>query len=257
MRIASIQLRVIEESKDKSLEQAAQMIRQCRGANLILLPELWNIGFMSFDRYREEAENQEGPTLALLRTQAKELSCYLYTGSFVEKRGNQFYNSSFLLDPKGEILGSYQKAHLFTYQSEEAAILTPGTSLTVISTEFGNFGLATCYDLRFPEFFRKMLDQEAEFFLIASAWPASRLEHWLLFNRTRALENLSYLISSNCVGINRGTRFAGHSMLVDPFGEVVAESKDQECIVWGEANREVVLRTRSEFPALKDRVFKT
>jgi len=256
MRIASIQLKVTDESKDKTLMHASQMIRQCRDASLILLPELWNIGFMSFDRYREEAEAQDGPTLTLLRALAKELSCHLYTGSFVEKRGNQFYNSSFLLNPKGDILGSYQKIHLFTYQSEEAEILTPGTLVTVIPTEFGNLGLATCYDLRFPELFRKMLDQGAEFFLISSAWPASRLEHWLLLNRTRALENLSYLISSNCVGINRGTRFAGHSLVVDPIGQIVAGGKDEECIVWGGVDRDIVLRARSEFPALKDRVFK-
>ncbi len=255
MRIASIQLKVNEASKDKSLEHASQMIRQCRGADLVLLPELWNIGFMAFDRYKEEAETQEGRTLTLLRTLAKELSCHLFTGSFVEKRGDQFYNSSFLLNPAGEILGSYQKIHLFTYQSAEAEMLTPGASVTVIPTEFGSFGLATCYDLRFPEFFRKMIDQEAEFLLIASAWPFSRLEHWLLLNRTRALENLSYLISSNCVGINRGTRFAGHSLIVNPMGEVVSGSKDEECIVWGEANRKAVLRARAEFPALRDRVF--
>jgi predicted amidohydrolase len=257
MRIASIQLNVIEESKDRSLEHASEMIRQCRDADLILLPELWNIGFMSFDRYRNEAETQEGPTLTLLRTLAKELACHLHTGSFVEKKGDRFYNSSFLLSPKGEILGSYQKIHLFTYQSEEAAILTAGTSITVIPTEFGNLGLATCYDLRFPELFRKMLDQGAEFFLISSAWPYPRLEHWLLLNRTRALENLSYLISSNCVGINRGAQFAGHSLVVDPFGEMIAGSNDEECVVWGEVSRDIVLRARSEFPALKDRVFKT
>ena len=257
MRIASIQLKVIEGSKGQSLEHASQMIRQCRDADLILLPELWNIGFMSFDRYRNEAETQEGPTLTLLRALSKELSCHLHTGSFVEKRGHQLYNSSFLLNPKGEILGSYQKIHLFTYQSKESEILAPGTSIAVIPTELGNLGLATCYDLRFPELFRKMLDQGAEFFLISSAWPTPRLEHWLLLNRTRALENLSYLISSNCVGINRGTPFAGHSLVVGPMGEMIAEGNDEECVVWGEVNRNTVLRARSEFSALKDRVFKT
>ncbi len=256
MRIASIQLRVIEESKEKALEHASQMIRQCRGADLILLPELWNIGFMSFDRYREEAETQEGPTLVLLRGLAKELFCHLHTGSLVEKREDRLYNSSFLLDPRGEVLGSYQKIHLFTYQSQEAEILTAGTSVTAIATEFGNFGLATCYDLRFPELFRKMLDQGAEFFLISSAWPYPRLEHWLLLNRTRALENLSCLISSNCVGINRGTQFVCHSLVVDPMGQIIAESNDEECIVWAEVDRDIVLRARAEFPALKDRVFK-
>jgi predicted amidohydrolase len=257
MRIASIQLNVVEASKEKALEHASQMIRQCRGADLILLPELWNIGFMSFDRYRSEAETQEGPTLTLLRTLARELSCHIHTGSFVEKQGDRFYNSSFLLDRTGEILGCYQKIHLFTYQSQEADILTPGTSVTVIPAAFGKFGLATCYDLRFPEFFRKMIDQGAEFFLISSAWPYPRLEHWLLLNRTRALENLSYLISSNCVGINRGMRFVGHSQVVDPTGQIIAGSDDEECIVWAEVSREIVLRVRAEFPALRDRVFRT
>jgi predicted amidohydrolase len=257
MHIASIQLKVIEESKDKSLEHASHMIRQCRGADLILLPELWNIGFLSFDRYRKEAETQEGPTLTLLRSLARELSCHLHTGSFVEKRGGRFYNSSFLLDPKGEILGSYRKIHLFTYQSEEAKILTPGTSITVIPTEFGNFELAACYDLRFPELFRMMIDRGAEFFLISSAWPTPRLEHWLLLNRTRALENLSCLISSNGVGINRGTPLMGHSLVVDPWGEIIAGGDDEESVVWGEVDRDSVLRTRSEFPALRDRVFRT
>jgi predicted amidohydrolase len=256
MRTASVQLKIVEQSKEKALDHASQMILQCRGADLILLPELWNIGFMSFDRYRKEAETEEGTTLTLLRDLAKELSCYLHAGSFVEKRGDRFYNSSFLLNPKGEILGSYQKIHLFTYQSEEAKILTPGASITVIPTEFGNFGLATCYDLRFPELFRKMLDEGAEFFLICSAWPSPRLEHWLLLNRTRALENLSYLISSNCVGTNRGTLFVGHSLIVDPMGQIIAGSGDEEGVVWGEMDRERVLRVRAEFPALKDRVFR-
>ena len=254
---ASVQLKVIEESKEKALDHVSQMILQCRGADLILLPELWNIGFMSFDRYRNEAETVEGPTLTLLRALAKELSCYLHTGSFVEKRGDRYYNSSFLLNPKGEILGSYQKIHLFTYQSQETNMLTHGTSITVIPTEFGNLGLATCYDLRFPELFRKMLDQGAEFFLICSAWPYPRLEHWLLLNRTRALENLSYLISSNCVGFNRGTQFVGHSLVIDPMGQIIAGSNDEECVVWAETDREIVLRARAEFPALKDRFFRT
>ncbi len=238
------------------MKHASRMIQKCQGADLILLPELWNIGFMSFDRYREEAETQEGPTLTLLRSFARELSCYFHTGSFVERRGGHFYNSSFLLNPKGEIIKNYKKIHLFTYQSQEAEILTPGTSVAVIATEFGHFGLASCYDLRFPELFRKMLDQGAEFFLISSAWPLSRLEHWLLLNRTRALENLSYLISSNCVGINRGIPFAGHSLVVDPMGQIIAGGNDEERIIWAEADREIVLKARTEFPALRDRFFK-
>jgi predicted amidohydrolase len=110
--------------------------------------------------------------------------------------------------------------------------------------------------LRFPELFMKMLDQGSEFFLISSAWPTPRLEHWLLLNRARALENLSCLISSNGVGINRGTEFAGHSLVIDPLGQIIAEGNDEECVVWAEVDRDIVLKARAEFPALRDRVFK-
>jgi predicted amidohydrolase len=256
MRIASVQLKVIEESKEKALEHASEMLLRCRGADLILLPELWNIGFMGFDRYQREAETREGPTLTLLRSLARELSCHLHTGSFVEKEADRLYNSSFLLNAEGEILGSYRKIHLFTHQSREAEILSRGLSLAVIPTVFGNVGLATCYDLRFPEFFRKALDQGAEFFLVSAAWPDSRLEHWLLFNRARALENLAYLISSNCTGIQQGTVFAGHSLAVGPMGEVIAEGGKEESIVWADVDRNAVLRAREEFPVLRDRIFK-
>jgi predicted amidohydrolase len=102
-----------------------------------------------------------------------------------------------------------------------------------------------------------MLDQGAEFFLISSAWPYPRLEHWLLLNRTRALENLSCLISSNCVGNNRGTQFVGHSLVVDPMGQIIAGSNHEECVVWAEVDREMVLRAREEFPSLRDRIFKS
>lgn len=255
MRVASLQLAIIEDDKDRARDQAAALVRSCGGADLVVLPELWNIGFMSFDRYRGDAETREGPTLTLLRDLARELNCYIHTGSFVEERNGKYYNSSFLLDPTGRILGWYDKIHLFTFQSAEAEILTPGRSVCVIPTELGTFGLATCYDLRFPEFFRIMTDRGAECFLVASAWPHPRLEHWLLFNRARALENLAYLISANSCGPNRGTRFAGHSQVVSPMGTVISEAGEEESVVWAEIDCSEALETRKSFPALRDRVF--
>ncbi len=255
MRVASLQLAIIEEDKGRALDHAAAMIRSCRGADLIVLPELWNIGFMSFDRYRAQAETREGPTLSLLKDLARELNCFIHTGSFVEARNGKYSNASFLLDPTGQILGGYEKIHLFTFQSAEAEILTPGGSVCVIPTELGTFGLATCYDLRFPEFFRIMVDRGAEVFLVASAWPHARLEHWLLFNRARALENLAYVVSANSCGINQGVRFAGHSQVVSPAGTVIAGAREEETVVWAEVDAGEVREARENFPALRDRVF--
>jgi predicted amidohydrolase len=254
VRIASIQLKIIEDSKEAALDHARELILHCRGADLIILPELWNIGFASYDRYRAEAEQPDGPTITMLSGLAAELRCYIHTGSIVERDGNSYFNASFLLDRRGSIAGSYRKFHLFTFQSAEAEILTPGRSLTVMETEFGAVGMATCYDLRFPEFFRAMVDMGAGIFLVTAAWPYPRLEHWLLFNRVRALENLSFLVSSNSCGVNQGTRFAGHSQVVNPSGNVVAEAGEDESILWADIDVGTVAAVREAFPALKDRV---
>jgi predicted amidohydrolase len=124
----------------------------------------------------------------------------------------------------------------------------------VVHTRLAKIGLCTCYDLRFPELFRAMLDQGAELFLVASGWPYPRLEHWLMFNRIRAIENSAFLASSNGVGVNRGVRFCGHSMIVDPWGVILASGGDEECILRTEIDIDQVARVRREFPAVSDRV---
>jgi predicted amidohydrolase len=117
-------------------------------------------------------------------------------------------------------------------------------------------GLACCYDLRFPELFRAMVDQGAEFFLVCSAWPYPRLESWIMLNRVRALENEAFLVSSNCVGITKGTQFVGHSLVIDPWGSIVAGSGDEETVVWADVDPGKVKQVRKVFPPLRDRVLR-
>jgi predicted amidohydrolase len=124
----------------------------------------------------------------------------------------------------------------------------------VTDTPWGICGFSTCYDLRFPELFRRMVDQGARLFLIASAWPLVRLEAWKLFNRARAHENLAFLISCNAAGFNDGKQYAGHSMIVDPLGQVVAQGGEQEELVSAEIDPGLVDTVRQDFSALDDRV---
>ena len=175
-------------------------------------------------------------------------------GSMVENDGGQFFNTSIFLNPRGNIDALYRKMHLFGYQSKETSILTPGQDVVVVDTPWGTTGFSTCYDLRFPELFRRMVDMGAKFFLVASAWPHIRLEAWKLFNRSRAHENLAFLISCNCAGANQGQKYAGHSMVVDPLGQVVAEGSDEEELVSARIDPEWVDTVRQDFPALEDRV---
>ncbi len=253
MNVASIQMAVVEGDKDATLQKAAKLIRDQSGADLILLPELWNIGFLSFDRYLSEAEDENGPTLTCLREMAVSVNAHIHTGSFVLRDGDRYYNASYLLSPQGEILGSYRKIHLFGFNSQETQILTPGNQVTVVDTALGRLGMATCYDLRFPELFRRMASMGAVLFLVCSAWPYPRLEAWIMLNRVRALENQAFLVSANSVGSNLGGVFTGHSMIVDPWGTILGSGGDEEVVVRTELDLGNVDAVRKRFPALADR----
>lgn len=254
MKIAAIQMSVVEDDKTTTIEKAVRRIRRCKGADLIVLPEIWNVGFMSFHRYVPEAETAEGRTLGAMRDAAREVKAHLHTGSFVEKDAGRYYNSSYLISPDGDLLANYRKIHLFGYNSKETEILTPGDAVVVADTPLGKLGMATCFDLRFPELFRRMIDQGAEIFLVCSAWPYPRLEHWLMLNRVRALENQSFLIAANSVGTNRGIQFVGHSLIVDPWGIAVSAAGDKEAILETAIDPADLHSAREEFPGLAGRV---
>lgn len=253
MKISSIQMAVVEGDKDATLRKAAGLIREAGDSDLIILPELWNIGFFSFDRYESEAEGKDGPTLTCLKELAAEVNAYIHTGSFVESVNGCYHNTSYLLSPQGEILGKYRKIHLFGFQSRETQVLTPGNEVTVVNTPLGRIGMATCYDLRFPELFRRMVSMGAELFLVCSAWPYPRLEAWIMLNRVRALENQVFLVSANSVGPNQGGIFVGHSMMVDPWGTILASGGDEEVVLRNDLDLGTVGAVRKRFPAVADR----
>ncbi|MEW6674314.1 MAG: carbon-nitrogen family hydrolase [Thermodesulfobacteriota bacterium] len=254
MRVTSLQLEMADRTKTQSIDYVLRLLGQAPASDLFLLPEIWPCGFLSFDRYRPESEPVDGPTVKLFKEKARERNCHILMGSFVESEGDKLFNTCLLLGPKGDIIARYRKIHLFSYQSEENKILTPGNKVVVADTPWGASGFSTCYDLRFPELYRQMLVQGAKFFLIPSAWPHTRLEAWRLFNRARAHENLAYLISCNCAGVNRDKRYAGHSMIVDPSGRIIVEGGENEEIVSADIDPARVDSYRAEFGFLKDRV---
>ena len=253
-KVASIQLWIGEEDKSRRIERVESLLDQAKGANLVILPEIWNIGYFSFDLYSKESETVSGETARRMSQKAKEHGFYLHTGSFVEEEDGKLFNTSLLFNPEGKLIARYRKIHLFGYRSQESQILSRGSEVVVVETPLGKIGICTCYDLRFPELFRMMLNKGAELFLVASGWPYPRLEHWLMFNRIRAIENSAFLISSNCAGKNRGTQFCGHSMIVDPWGTILASGGDEECIIQAEIDIEKVSSVRGEFPVVKDRI---
>ncbi len=256
-KVASLQLEINDQqSKQDRIQYALEQMESARDADLILLPEIWNTGYFNFDLYTEESETLDGLTVNSVAEKAREINSYVFAGSFVENVQGKLYNTSVMLDNSGKVIGTYRKIHLFGYGSREKELLTPGTEAEVVKTELGALGLSTCYDLRFPELYRFMLDKGAEVFLVTSGWPFPRWANWMALNQVRALENICYLISCNCAGINKGITFLGHSSIVDPRGIIRASSNEEPCIVSDYIDLKRVHQIRSSFSQLSDRTMK-
>jgi predicted amidohydrolase len=171
-------------------------------------------------------------------------------GSLVERDDTgRMFNTSVLLGRDGAVLATYRKIHLFGFGEGEPKLMTPGDEIVV----HDGLGLATCYDLRFPEQFRRLLDAGSEVVLLPAAWPAKRVAHWRLLAQARAVENQSYVVACNTAGEHSGVPMGGGSLVVDPWGTVLAEAGTDEEVLVVDLDLALVARTRSSFPILADR----
>ncbi|MFP5379819.1 MAG: nitrilase-related carbon-nitrogen hydrolase, partial [Vicinamibacteria bacterium] len=217
-------------------------------ATVLVLPELWATGYFSFDRYAAEAAPlAEGPA-AEIAPIAAERCTTIVAGSVVEHAGGRRYNTIPVLGPDGSLLASYRKMHLFGYGSAERDLLTPGDRAVVAETPAGRLGIATCFDLRFPEQFAAMRDAGADLIVVPAAWPAARAEHWRILARARAIETQTPLAGCNGAGVNEGTALAGASLVCDARGEVLADGGDGEGWIVATVDSGDTRRWREEFP---------
>lgn len=223
------------------------------GADLVVLPELWHVGAFDIDAAREHAQSIDGPLVQALGALAGEYRIWLHGGSFCEVDDDgSHYNTSVLFAPDGELVASYRKVHLFGFDGGETVLMSGGEELVVVDTPLGATGLATCYDLRFPELFRALTEGGATAFLIASGWPTPRIEHWDVLTRARAIENQAWLLACNEVGRQDTVQLGGHSIAVSPTGSVVAQAGEGEQILVVEVDPDEPARWREQFPALDD-----
>lgn len=256
MRVTCIQLEIKDRNRHEALERVIDLLDEARGSDLVLLPELWPCGYFHFASYEAESESVDGPLLRAVGEKARTLGAYVVAGSVVERDGDRLYNTSVVFDGRGHVVARYRKMHLFGYNSQESRLLARGDEVGVFSTPWGKAGLAICYDLRFPELFRKMSEAGAEILMIAAAWPAARIDPWVVLGRARAMENQAFLFACNGAGTTGGVPLGGHSLVVDPLGKVIAEAGEAPCVLSVEVDPASVAAVRREFPALRDRVLK-
>lgn len=250
--------------KGANLDTATRLIEKAagRGATFVALPELFNC-LGSPDQIVEQAEPVPGITSRLMSQLATEHQIILLAGSIAERspETGKIYNTSLLFAPDGVQLAAYRKIHLFEIDLPgkvrfcEAAMMTPGSEVVVADTPVGRLGQATCYDLRFPELFRQLVNRDAEFVAVPSAFTSSTgPDHWDVLLRARAIENQYFVIAPNQQGRHTVTLSSyGRSMIVDPWGVVLATATDDEGLIVAELDSTVLARTRQRLPALKNR----
>ncbi len=263
MRIAAVQL-TSGAQKAKNLEAATRLIHQAAeaGCHFVGLPE--NFSWLGPEAERaENAEALDGATLSTLAELARSLKISLLAGSILElgAPGGRVYNTSVLFGPDGARLGVYRKLHLFdvevgdgqTYR--ESAAVAPGTEVVVADSPLGKVGLSVCYDLRFPELYRRHAEAGAVLLTVPAAFTLmTGKDHWEVLLRARAIENQAYVLAPAQQGRHPRDRLTwGHAMVVDPWGLVTARASEGEGLAMAELDLEYLAKVRRTLPALTHR----
>jgi len=221
--IGLAQMAIARDRPEQNEGEAREIARraEAQGVELLILPELWSYGY-DLERAAEYAAPLEEGPFALMAELAAHHNLYLLGTALETNPGGRPYNTAALFDPAGHLSAVYRKVHLFPPMGE-LEHLSAGQSLPTFDLPWGRTALAVCYDLRFPEMWRAFADQGVQLVLLPAQWPLSRVEHWRLLLRARAVENQLFVAGCNRSGQDTDGLFGGHSAAVDPLGRVVVE----------------------------------
>jgi deaminated glutathione amidase len=263
LKVAAVQLNS-NADKAANLATADRLTRAAaaQGAGLIVLPEKWT-AMGSEQELRASAEPLDGATVAWARQTAAELAVDLVAGSFLETVDGEekLANTSVHVGPDGEIKAIYRKIHMFDVEVgghvyRESALERPGEEIVLSHTAGGvELGMSVCYDLRFPELYRILAVRGARIITVPAAFTlATTRDHWETLVRARAIEDQAFVIAANQVGVHPGgQQSGGRSMIVDPWGVVLAQAADGEVAIVAELDLERQLEIRASLPSLANR----
>ena len=254
---------------DSNLYEAGRLIQLAKeqGAELIVLPENFAImGIEETDKVKIREKFDDGPIQSFLRDQARKHRVWLVGGTIPLECDDptKILAACILYNADGEVVARYDKIHLFDVDLKneesykESETIAKGKDLVVTDTPFGRLGLAICYDLRFPELFRNLIDKQAEIIALPAAFTATTGQaHWECLVRARAIENLCYLIAANQGGYHlNGRNTYGDSMIVDAWGNILNRLSRGAGVVIANIDLEQMKNTRRTFPCLDHRIFK-
>jgi nitrilase len=260
--VAAVQM-VSTPDVNENLATAARLVAEAAagGATLVTLPEYWPImGMKDSDKVAHAEQPGRGPIQDFMAQAAREHGIWLVGGTLplVSSEDGKVLNTTLVYDPQGKPVARYDKIHLFGFTKgsesyNESATIVPGESVGSFEAPFGRVGLSVCYDLRFPELYRAM--GECALIVVPAAFThTTGMAHWEVLLRARAIENQCYVLASAQGGTHKsGRRTFGHSMLIDPWGEVKAVLREGEGVVSGELDPAYLAKVRESLPALRHR----
>nr|WP_092074520.1 carbon-nitrogen family hydrolase [Dendrosporobacter quercicolus]NSL49088.1 carbon-nitrogen family hydrolase [Dendrosporobacter quercicolus DSM 1736]SDN00093.1 Carbon-nitrogen hydrolase [Dendrosporobacter quercicolus] len=253
MKVAVLQMNVRLGDVEANRQKALHMIHTglAHHAQLFVLPEMWTTGYR-LDQIHTLAEPETGPTLLLLQRLAREYSIEIIAGSIAESRNSKIYNTAYAIDKTGAIIAKYSKIHLIGLMAEEKYI-SPGDRKCSFELSTGPAGLIICYDIRFTELPRSLALEGCTTLFIPAQWPEQRGEHWRVLNQARAIENQLFVISANTVNGRGNGKMYGHSMIIDPWGKIIAEGGSTEELILADVDFSTVADIRKRLPVFTDR----
>lgn len=252
LSISLAQMQITFGEPNRNLTTFQRMAAEAgrRKSSLVVFPELWATGYTLENAKDYASEINKGLFLQIsqVATQAR----IAIVGSLLEKRGPQIANSAPFFGPNGAQLGIYRKIHLFKNFHEDQ-YLQPGSTPLTLDLPWGPTSFAICYDLRFPELFRRYATQErARIILIPAEWPLARIDHWRHLLIARAIENQCFVVGVNSVGQTGDQIFGGHSMIVNPWGKIIVEAGESPQLLTGEIELDEIDEVRERISALSD-----
>jgi predicted amidohydrolase len=249
MKIALLQYAPIWENKDENKKKVLDLIDSTNEEyDLLVLPEMSLIGFSM--RANEFAETIKGDTYRFISTIAVEKSIDIFVG-IIEKSKQKPFNTLLHINKKGELVKLYRKIHPFSFANEHKHF-SAGRRPAITKVNNFKVGLSICYDLRFPELYRKYAKKRVHLIVDIANWPDTRIEHWRVLLRARAIENQCYVVGVNRVGKDIKLNYNGYSSIFDPMGQEILSVIDQEGIFVQEIDKNYVNEVRNKLPFLED-----
>ena len=230
LRIALAQIPVEHGKPEENYKKVAQYLSKAAQAkaDVVVLPELWNTGY-DLARLEEIADVEGQRTKEFLQAKAQDYKVNIVGGSVAIKEHEQFYNTTYIVDKQGKLISEYRKVHLFRLMDEDK-YLAAGDQKNVFELAGVKSASFFCFDLRFPEWLRTVAKKKLSVIYVVAQWPQTRIEQWKALLVARAIENQAYVVAVNRVGDNPDNKFNGHSLIINPLGEVLSDSGDQETL---------------------------